>query len=500
MRLHDRALSSTLRASRRHTVRVTSIIGIAAMANIAFGMIRMKIVAIVLGPIGIGMIGLLQNLLNAAATIGGLNLGVAGARQIVASESSNSDAATTVRQAVFLTTVVFAVGSGLVFWLFRDALAGLLLQDHSRAREVGWLAIGVAATAGAGYQAAILSAGRRIGDIARISLLTAAAAALVGSFSIIWWKSGGIIPFILATPVAALAIGAIFVRRAVGRLEPRSTDTLTPHVISLIKLGAILTISIFVSLCGQLAVRTLVERRLGGTALGHFQAAWTITTVYLAFIFQAMASDYLPRLTAAIEDRADVQKLVDGQAEVGFLLAAPILLIMIGAAPWLLSLFYSSEFVEATTLFRYQMMGDLLRLGVWPVALVLLAGGASHEYALADITATVTLVAATAILLPVLGLSAPGLAYIGMNVVFGAMIMFLVYRRYFVVIGAHVFAMFAVLAASCATIFAISSKVALAGAIIGLAGATVWASYAYLRLRVTDETPRNNKDPQEGAR
>jgi hypothetical protein len=87
-----------------------------------------------------------------------------------------------------------------------------------------------------------------------------------------------------------------------------------------------------------------------------------------------------------------------------------------------------------------------------------------------------------------------------MNVVFGAMIMFLVYRRYFVVIGAHVFVMFAVLAASCATIFAISSKVALAGAIIGLAGATVWASYAYLRLRVTDETPRNNKDPQEGAR
>src|SRR5438309_494442 len=300
MKAGDPAVPTQFGPSRQQAVRATSIIGGASMANIAFGLFRMKIAAILLGPVGIGMIGLLQNLLNAAATVGGLNLAVSGAREIVSSESSGPHAGAAAKRAVYLTSWTLALGSGLAFWAFREPLASLLFQDSRRSAEVGWLAIGVATTAGAGYQVAVLSAGRRIGDIARLNVLTGAAAALVGSVCVIAWKSDGIIPFILTTPIAALAVGAIFVRRGSGNFRPQSAGAIKPHVISLIVLGAALTISIFASLCGQLAVRTLVERRLGATALGHFQAAWTLTTVYVAFIFQVMASDYLPLLTAVI--------------------------------------------------------------------------------------------------------------------------------------------------------------------------------------------------------
>lgn len=483
----DQSASAAFRSSHEHTIRATSIIGGASLVNIALGLIRMKIAAIVLGPVGIGMLGLLQNLLNAAATASGLNLGVAGARQIVASESSGgTTAAAAARRAVFLTACLLAVSSGLLFWLFREPLAGLLFQDRGRGAEVGWLAVGVAATAAAGYQSAILNAGRRIGDIARLSVLSAAAGALVGSVCIIVWKANGILPFILAAPIATLTFGWIFIRRvppASGEFPP---DAVKPHVISLIGLGAALTISIFVALCGQLAIRTLVERKLGAIALGHFQAAWTITTVYLFFIFQAMASDYLPRLTAAVGDRVKAQQLVEGQAEVGILLAAPILLTMIGAAPWALAILYTSEFVEATALLRYLMLGDLLRLAIWPVALVLLAGGASRDFTIVEITGTAILVAMTTILLPVAGLAAPGIAYIIMNLGYGALVMLLAHRKYGVVLGARVARMFALLAICCVLVFAISLKFNLAGAVASTIGASLWGLFGFFRLRLAN--------------
>ena len=480
---HDEAGSATRSAPQGHAVRATSIIGGASIVNIALGLTRMKVAAIILGPVGLGVLGLLQNLLNAAALLSSLNLGVAGARQIVASRTSGPSNEAAARRAVLVTSALMALAGGLLFWLFRQPLAELIFSNRDRAGQVGWLAIGVMATAATGYQAAVLNAGRRIADIARLSILSAAVSALVGSGALILWNEGGILPFILAAPIATLAFGWIFVRRARMGSRTGPGAQLWPHMRSLIGLGAALTTSIFVSLCGQLAIRTLVERELGATALGHFQAAWTITTVYLFFIFQAMASDYLPRLTAAMNDRVEAQQLVDGQAEVGLLLAAPILLVMIGAAPWALSLLYTSEFVEGTALLRWQMMGDLIRLAVWPVALILLASGSGRAYTVADIVSTAILVGGTLLLLPVVGLSAPGIAYLITNLCFCALIMIHVRRRYAIGLGPHAVRMFALLGATCVASFVISHSFPLAGAVASVAGAGLWALFGYSRLR-----------------
>jgi O-antigen/teichoic acid export membrane protein len=453
----------------------------------------MKIAAIVLGPVGIGLIGLLQNLLNTAATIGGLNLAVSGARQIVSSEARDPLTKAASKRAVYLTSCVLAFASGIAFWAFRESLSLLLFQNQQQAGDIGWLAIGVAATVAGGYQVAILSAGRRIGDIARLNLLTGAAASLVGSVCMIAWKSAAIIPFILATPIAALAFGAIFVRRASATVSLHSLGPVKPHVISLLKLGAALTISVFISLCGQLAIRSLIERRLGTVSLGHFQAAWTLTSVYVAFIFQTMASDYLPRLTAVMGDRAKVQNLVESQAEVGLLLGGPIILTMLGCAPWVLSLLYTSQFQEAAELLRYQVLGDVIRLATWPVAFVLLAGGASREYAVGDVTGTIVFVSMTAILLPQYGLASAGVSYIAMNLTFGAIVMLIAFQQYSVVLGNHVVQHFALFAGSCAIIFAITVKFPFCGALAGIAGAVLWSLWGYRRL-----APRNLfRRPQE---
>ena len=480
----------TTDTSHGRIVRATSILGGASVVNIALGLIKMKVAAVVLGPVGVGVIGLLQNLLNAVGTVGGLNMGIAGSRQIIASEAERGpQAAASARRAILITTAFMAAASAVLFWLLREPLTALIFGDAREATQVGLLAIGVAATAAAGYTTAVLTAARRIGDLARVTIISAVVSAIVGSVWIIIGGTAGIVPFILAGPVTVLVFGWFFVQRLPSTLHGSVTEPLEPHVASLLRMGAALTISIFVSLCGWLIIRTTIERQLGGARLGHFQAAFTITYAYLQFVFQAMGSEYLPRLTGAMRDRDRARRMVREQAEAGLMLGAPVILAMIGAAPWVLSILYTSAFVEASTLLRWQILGDLLQLASWPVGFVLLAGGSGRDYTIANVGGTIILVIVSVLLLPVTGLTAPGIGYVVMNLCYGAAVMWLVTRRYEIGLSVHVVRLFALLAANSVLVFVIGEEFPGTGAAVGVAASALWAWFGYSRLQRAGALP-----------
>ncbi len=61
--------------SYRTILRSSSIMGAASVANVVISLVRMKIVAILLGPAGIGLVGLLQHLMQAGASVAAMGLG-----------------------------------------------------------------------------------------------------------------------------------------------------------------------------------------------------------------------------------------------------------------------------------------------------------------------------------------------------------------------------------------------------------------------------------------
>ncbi len=93
---------------------------------------------------------------------------------------------------------------------------------------------------------------------------------------------------------------------------------------------------------------------------------------YIGFVLGAMGTDYYPRLTAVIHDHTSVNRIVNEQTEVALLLATPVLLAMLGLAPWVITLLYSDQFGEAVETLRWQVLGDLfegreLATGIHPV-------------------------------------------------------------------------------------------------------------------------------------
>lgn len=218
--------------------------------------------------------------------------------------------------------------------------------------------------------------------------------------------------YVLAAPLAALALGHWYVAR-LPRVD--SPPTPWPQLVVqwriLARPGvAFMGASLLVNL-GHLAVRSLLQRELGGEALGQFQAAWILSMTYLGFVLVAMGTDYYPRLTATIRDRDATNRLVNEQTEMALLLAGPVLLAMLALAPWVVRLLYSAEFGEAAVILRWQVLADLSKVAGWPLGFVLLAAGSGRKFLFTEGFSIALFVLLVWLGLPWLGVQATGLAF-----------------------------------------------------------------------------------------
>jgi O-antigen/teichoic acid export membrane protein len=405
--------------SYRQILRASSIIGGASVVNILIGLLRMKVAAVLLGAAGVGLIGLLQNMMATAAGIAGLGVGNVGTRQIAeAAATGKLDTLATARRALFWLALALSVLGGLTFWLLRGALADHVLGDRTRSAEVGWLAVGVALTVASASQSALLNGMRRIGDLARISVYSSVLSTLVAIAAVWRWGESGILLFVLAAPAASFLLGHWYVAK-LGRLQATAAPwaALASQGRAMVALGAAFMVSELVTNLGMLAARTLIQRDLGPEALGHFQAAWLISMTYLGFVLGAMGTDYYPRLTAVIREPDQVNRLVNEQTEVALLLAGPAFLAMLALAPWIIDLLYSREFSEAVGILRWQVLGDVLKVACWPMGFIVRAAGDGRTFIWTQSLAIGVFVLLVALLLPWLGITSTGMAFLAMYVV-----------------------------------------------------------------------------------
>lgn len=390
--------------------------GVASVLNIAFGLAKMKVAAVLLGPAGVGLIGLYQNLIQTGSTIASLGIAQAGTRQIAAAKATGGPSAVDrTRRALFWGMLILSILGGLLFFMVSRWTSIYLLDAQDREGEVAWLSIGVMLTVVAAGQTALLTGMRRTTHLALIQVTSGLTGAVIGIFSLWQWGQAGLIAMLLSAPAATLAVGYLFTSR-LPRVKGLHTGwhELLVEWRCLSRLGIALMLSALVTTLSLLAVRGLVRQQLGQEALGHFQASWSIGMTYLGFVLTAMATDYFPRLSAVIRDKEAACRMVNEQTEMALMLCGPVLLAMFGLAPWVVQTLYSSEFSPASDLLRWQIAGDILKVLSWPLGFTLLAAGAGKTFVLTEAAGMGVFVAGIAIALPWLGLTATGVSFVAL--------------------------------------------------------------------------------------
>jgi PST family polysaccharide transporter len=186
----------------------------------------------------------------------------------------------------------------------------------------------------------------------------------------------------------------------------------------LVQLGLAISGSSLISLGALLFVRRLVAHQLGAEGLGEFHSSWALASVYLLLVLQAMSADFYPRLSEAVTDAKAFNRLINEQTEVALLLGGPIILAALGAAPLVMVIFYGSAFIDAASMFSWQLAGDMLRIASWPFSFAILALNKRGSYFACEAMAWGLFALLCFVLLPRMGLAGAGAAYAGMYLVY----------------------------------------------------------------------------------
>ena len=177
-----------------------------------------------------------------------------------------------------------------------------------------------------------------------------------------------------------------------------------------------------------------------------------------------------------------VNRLVNEQTEVALLLAGPVFIAMLGLAPWVIHLLYSREFAEAASVLRWQVLGDILKVASWPLGCVILAAGAGRTFMLTESLAIAVFVALTWLGMPLLGIEASGIAFVGMYLLYLPLVFVLARKRTGFAWQRQVLRQLLLLLAVGITVFAASVWSQWLGAGLGVLAAAVLGVYAFARV------------------
>lgn len=398
-------------SSSRGLIKSMLVIGSAQVVNILISIFRMKVLAVLLGPSGVGLLSIYNSLLGMVQQTAGLGIGSSGVREIA---SARGDEATLsrVRGVLFAAHLIQGTLAMLVVWLLRERIAIWLFGDAERAIEVGLIGIAILLGLLASAQTALLQGLRKISDLGRVTVIGAFVGTLAGLAAI--WLQGerGLIWFILVQPLAAVLIALHYTRRLPKPTAARMSlveawDVWKPMA----KLGAAFMLGGLATAATLLLVRGRISQELGLDAAGYFAAAWGITMTYVGFLLGAMGMDYFPRLTEVIHDKAAAARLMNDQAQLGLAIGGPILLLLIGLAPWVITLLYSSAFEPAVKLLQWQTVGNVFKLASWALAFSIIAAARAKTFFLMELSFNTVFLSIVFVLLPRVGLEATAYAF-----------------------------------------------------------------------------------------
>ncbi len=415
--------------SYRQILRTTTITASSSAANILIGIVRTKVLSVLLGPSGVGLTGLYLSVTNLVGAIADMGITRSGVRQIAeANGSHNPERISQTIISLRRTAMLLGLAGMLFVLLFRRSLSQMTFGDTEHAGALGFLSLTIFFASVSGGQTALIQGMRRIRDLAAQRVLGVLLGTFISIPVVFFMGARGIPLFLVLNSATVILLSWWFARRIhFDRLAITWRMTVRESSLML-RLGLAFMLASFVTMGAGYVIRLLIMRRMGLEATGLYQSAFNLSSVYVGFILTAMGADFYPRLTAIAEDHVETNRLVNEQTEVSLLLAAPGVLATLVFAPLVIILFYSAKFAPAGEVLRWQVLGVLGRVISWPLGFIILAKGKGLLFFFTELSANVVHVAFLWIGLSLWGLPGAGMAFFG-EYIFVSLLMVVVARR-----------------------------------------------------------------------
>ena len=410
-------------------LKSSAIIGGSSLINIFIGIVRTKIMAVLLGPSGVGLMGLYTSITDLTQSVVGMGINSSGVRQIAAAVGTGDDAKIAKTAQVLRRTAIFLGLLGAVFLLgFAKPLSNLTFGNEQHADGVALLALSILFLMLSSGQAALIQGMRRIADLAKMGVIGSLLGAIISILAVYHLGEDGVALALVLIAAMSFAVSSWYRLKIKLPAYPMTKSEIASEQIDLLKLGVAFMFSGLMVTGAAYVIRMILVRKVGFDAAGLYQSAWALGGMYLGIILQAMGTDFYPRLTAVASDNAECNRIVNEQAHVGMLLAGPGIIGTLTLAPLVIELFYSAKFHGAVEVLRWLCLGMALRVISWPIGFIIVAKGIQSTFIFCELAWTVVYLGLAWLCIERFQLNGAGIAFFGSYIFHIAMIYAVVKR------------------------------------------------------------------------
>ncbi|MDA9803089.1 oligosaccharide flippase family protein, partial [Flavobacteriaceae bacterium] len=372
--------------SYRKVLNATSLFGGVQFINIILRLIRSKAIALLIGPIGMGISNLLLTTMELINGLTNLGLERSAVKDISLANTNSNSKSVAITISILKKLVWLTISIGvLLMILLAPWLSEIAFGNKDYTISFIWISIALLFKQLSSSQLAILQGLRKLKSLAKANLLGNFIGLLITLPLYYYYKIDAIVPAI----IIATFMSFVFTYYYSHKLDIESVTISRKEAVSegkgMINLGVMLSLSSLITLLVAYIIRIYIgsaneTEELGLIDVGLYSAGFVILNSYVGIIFNAMGTDYFPRLSEIANDIKKLRKTVLEQATVAILLITPIIVVFLACAPFIIVILYSHEFSPIVAMVTWGILGMIFKAVSWSMGYMIIAKGDSKVF------------------------------------------------------------------------------------------------------------------------
>ncbi|MBR5086116.1 MAG: oligosaccharide flippase family protein [Muribaculaceae bacterium] len=359
----------------RVILKAMGIFGGVQILNILCSLIRNKLVALWIGPAGVGLFALFNQaleMINTATNLGVRNSSVRDISQAV--EKRETKLIARIITVVRRWSLWLGLGGALITMGIAPLLSRYTFGDFNHIWHYVALSAAVMFMALTNGEYAVLQGLSKLKKLARVTVSGTIGGLLISIPMFYFWRENSVLPSIIAYALCLMI--AAFINKdkehTKTHVSPRETVVMGADFI---KLGVFMTLGSFVAMLASYIFVSWLNITSGENTVGFYQAGYTLIDKYAGLVFVALGYEYYPRLARVAGSSKRLRVFVSNQINISFMVLTPCLLAFILLRSQLVWILYSKEFYVILTYISWGVVGTVLRAMSWCLSFVMLAKG-----------------------------------------------------------------------------------------------------------------------------
>lgn len=331
-------------------------------------MIKGMIVAKYIGVEGTGILGVLQSLISFFVSLFSLGLPVLLMRSYALNDGDN----VAIKQKYGLPKLMLllALVGVFVFYFIVPFFAVDLFNDSNKKWVLKTVAIVILLKQVTSIYTTTLQGKQQLKTLAKATIISSIVGLLVAIPLYLFYKLEGVVyGFVLS----------FFIEVIVARLLITKSNTITNVSITIneykefLRKGFLLGYANVLTLAGQLGVVFYITVYGGVIAIGNYNAGFSIINNYVALLFVAMSTGYLPRIIKLLENKCELENEIAKQLNFSLIIIGVLATFCILFAPFIVHVLFSKDFEIVIPFLRIAVIGMLFKTFSWCLGYLIIA-------------------------------------------------------------------------------------------------------------------------------